>query len=67
MKPITDEKLIDEVLNRGIEAVYPTKEELKKKLMSGEKIKLYCGFDPQLNHYILVMPLIFVNLLSFRS
>ena len=46
MKPITDEKLIDEVLNRGIEAVYPTKEELKKKLMSGEKIKLYCGFDP---------------------
>jgi tyrosyl-tRNA synthetase len=45
-KPITDEKQIDQVLSRGVEMVYPTKEELKKKLMSGERIKLYCGFDP---------------------
>jgi len=45
-KVITDEKQIDEVLNRGVEMIYPTKEELKKKLMSGEQIKLYCGFDP---------------------
>jgi len=46
MKTITDEKLIDDVLSRGVEAVYPTKENLKNKLMSGERIKLYCGFDP---------------------
>ena len=43
---ITDEKLVDDILNRGVEKVYPTREELKKKLMSGDRIRLYCGFDP---------------------
>lgn len=45
-KIITDEAIIDEVLNRGVENVYPDKESLKKLLMSGKKIRLYCGFDP---------------------
>jgi tyrosyl-tRNA synthetase len=45
-KVITDEKLIDEVLTRGVENVFPSREELKKVLMSGKRIKLYCGFDP---------------------
>lgn len=43
---ITDEKLVDEILNRGVEKIYPSREELKKKLMSGDRIRLYCGFDP---------------------
>ncbi len=43
---ITDEKLVDEILSRGVERVYPNREELKKKLMSGDRIRLYCGFDP---------------------
>lgn len=43
---ITDERLVDEVLNRGVEKIYPSRDELKKKLMSGDKIRLYCGFDP---------------------
>ncbi len=46
IKVITDEKLVDEVLERGVEMVYPEKDELKKKLLSGERIRLYCGFDP---------------------
>lgn len=45
-KVITDEKQINQILERGVEAIYPTKQDLKKKLMSGERIKLYCGFDP---------------------
>ncbi len=45
-KLITDEKLIDNLLSRGVENIYPNKEALKKLLMSGKKIKLYCGFDP---------------------
>lgn len=45
-KVITDEKLIDELLTRGVENIYPDRESLKKKLMSGERIRLYCGFDP---------------------
>ncbi|MDR3558975.1 MAG: tyrosine--tRNA ligase, partial [Candidatus Pacebacteria bacterium] len=45
-KVITDEKLVDEFLERGVEAIYPSKEALKKKLMSGERMKIYQGFDP---------------------
>ena len=45
-KIITDEKLIDEFLNRGVENVYPSKTELKKVLMSGKRLKIYQGFDP---------------------
>ncbi len=46
MKVITDEKLVDIFLNRGVEAIYPSKEDLKKKLLSGERLKVYQGFDP---------------------
>jgi tyrosyl-tRNA synthetase len=45
-KVITDEKMIEEVLTRGVEQVFPDKETLKKKLMSGERMRLYCGYDP---------------------
>ena len=45
-KIITDERLVEDVLTRGVEKIYPDKETLKKKLMSGERIKLYCGYDP---------------------
>lgn len=45
-KIITDEKLIDEFLERGVEQIFPDKESFKKKLSSGEKIRVYCGFDP---------------------
>jgi len=40
------EQEIDEILTRGVEKIYPSKEELKKSLMSGKKIRLYCGYDP---------------------
>ncbi|MDO9230943.1 MAG: tyrosine--tRNA ligase [bacterium] len=45
-KVITDEKMIDEVLERGVEQIFPDKKTLKEKLMSGERIRLYCGYDP---------------------
>ncbi|MFA5777814.1 MAG: tyrosine--tRNA ligase, partial [Parcubacteria group bacterium] len=45
-KVITDEKSIDEVLTRGVENIFPSREELKKVLMSGKRIRLYCGYDP---------------------
>ncbi|MDD4332986.1 MAG: tyrosine--tRNA ligase [Patescibacteria group bacterium] len=45
-KIITDEKLVDEILERGVETIYPGKELFKKLLLSGKRIKLYCGFDP---------------------
>ncbi|MBI2028721.1 MAG: tyrosine--tRNA ligase [Candidatus Levybacteria bacterium] len=37
---------IGELLTRGVEKIYPSKEELEKALRSGRKLKLYQGFDP---------------------
>ena len=37
---------IEELLTRGVDSIYPTKEELEKVLRSGKKLKLYQGFDP---------------------
>ncbi len=37
---------IEELLTRGVEKIYPSKEELDKVLRSGRKLKLYQGFDP---------------------
>jgi tyrosyl-tRNA synthetase len=47
MKTITDKSRIEEMFARGtlVEA-YPSKEELMKKLLSGERIRIYIGFDP---------------------
>jgi tyrosyl-tRNA synthetase len=45
-KVITDEKLIDSFLNRGLENVFPNKEFLKSKLVKGEKLSFYLGVDP---------------------
>jgi tyrosyl-tRNA synthetase len=42
---ITDEKKIEGVLSRGVENIF-IKEELKKKLLSGKKLRVYLGIDP---------------------
>lgn len=37
---------IDELLNRGVDKIYPSRESLEKVLRSGKKLRLYQGFDP---------------------
>lgn len=37
---------IDEILSRGVVDILPSKEEFKKLLSSGKKIKIYIGADP---------------------
>lgn len=39
-------KKIKQLIERGIEKIYPNKEFLEKKLQSGEKLTLYLGIDP---------------------
>jgi len=46
MKIDTDERKIDAILGRGIENIYPSKDFLKKKLLSGERQTIYLGIDP---------------------
>jgi len=45
-KIITDKQKVEKVLNRGVENIYSNREALEKVLLSGKRIKLYCGFDP---------------------
>src|SRR5579871_3097981 len=37
---------IEELLTRGVDKIYPSKEELEKELRRGKKLTLYQGFDP---------------------
>jgi tyrosyl-tRNA synthetase len=67
MKVIVDEEKIDEILNRGVENVYPSKEALKKVLMSGKKIKLYHGIDPTGNTLHLGHLVQFLKLRKFQD
>lgn len=46
MKVVTDEEKIDELLSRGVENIFPSREFLKSKMMKGEKLTLYFGIDP---------------------
>ncbi len=45
-KVLKDEKLIDKFLTRGVSDIFPSKDALRQKLMSGDRIKVYQGFDP---------------------
>lgn len=38
--------LMEELLTRGVEKIYPSREALEKVLRSGKKIRLYLGIDP---------------------
>ena len=42
----TDSKKIEEIMTRGVETIYPNKEELEKVLLSGKKLRIYNGIDP---------------------
>lgn len=42
----TDKEIINRILNKAVEQILPDKETLEKKLLSGEKLNIYQGFDP---------------------
>lgn len=46
MKIITDDKKISELLTRGVEKIFPSREFLEKELKSGRRLKIYTGYDP---------------------
>lgn len=46
MKVVKDQDKIEELLTRGVDKIYPSKEALEQVLRSGKKLRLYQGFDP---------------------
>lgn len=56
------ETKLSTLLERGVEAIFPSREFLEKKLRSGEKVSLYVGYDPtaptlHIGHAITLMKL----------
>ncbi|MFA6407618.1 MAG: tyrosine--tRNA ligase [Candidatus Paceibacterota bacterium] len=49
-KAIVDKVKIEELLTRGVDTVYPTKEALREVLLSGKCLRLYLGIDPTSPH-----------------
>jgi len=45
-KVIVDKDLIEQFLTRGVDSIYPSVDAFRKKLYSGERLKIYQGFDP---------------------
>ncbi|MFA5413733.1 MAG: tyrosine--tRNA ligase [Patescibacteria group bacterium] len=46
MKINTDEKKIQEILTRGVENVYPSRQDFEKALKNGKQLTIYNGIDP---------------------
>jgi len=42
----TDPKIIQRILEKGVEQILPSKDALKEKLLSGKRLNIYQGFDP---------------------
>ncbi|MFH0791800.1 MAG: tyrosine--tRNA ligase [bacterium] len=40
------EELVNILLTRGVENIYPSKESLKNRILTGKSMRLYCGYDP---------------------
>ncbi|MCX6795978.1 MAG: tyrosine--tRNA ligase [Candidatus Falkowbacteria bacterium] len=66
-KIITAESKINELLDRGVEKIYPSREELKKKLMSGKQLRIYCGYDPSANSLHIGNAITINKLAQFRE
>ena len=45
-KVLTDKKLIEEFLNRGVENIYPNRKFVEAKLATGTRLTMYLGIDP---------------------
>lgn len=42
----TDSEIIQRILEKGVEQILPSKDALKEKLLSGQRLNIYQGFDP---------------------
>ncbi|MBU0540651.1 tyrosine--tRNA ligase [Patescibacteria group bacterium] len=45
-KVLTDEKMVREFLSRAVENIYPSRDALEERLLSGKRMTVYLGVDP---------------------
>jgi tyrosyl-tRNA synthetase len=41
-----DQEIIDRILNKAVEQILPDRDSFKERLLSGERLNIYQGFDP---------------------
>lgn len=58
---------LEKVLTRGVEAIYPSKEELLNVLKTGRKLRIYNGIDPTSPHLHLGHMVILRKLAQFQN
>jgi tyrosyl-tRNA synthetase len=46
MEILKDKEIIDRILNKAVEDILPSKKMLEDRLLSGDRLKIYQGFDP---------------------
>ena len=66
MTASTREKKIQELLDRGVERVYPTRDFLKSLLAGGKKLTVYLGIDPSGPHLHLGHAIPLIKLSQFQ-
>jgi len=67
MSIVTDKEKIGKVLNRSIADVYPKKAQLKDRMLSGEKLRIYAGIDPTADRLHLGHVINYLILKRFRD
>lgn len=58
---------VTELLTRGVEKIYPSKEDLEKVLREGKKLRLYNGIDPTGSHLHLGHMVVLRKLRQFQD
>lgn len=46
MSTITDEQQVKKLLDRSVDTIYPDRDKLKERLLSGDQLRVYAGVDP---------------------
>jgi tyrosyl-tRNA synthetase len=64
---VTDKEKIERVLSRSIADVYPKKAQLKDRMLSGEKLRIYAGIDPTADRVHLGHVINYLILKRFRN
>lgn len=44
--PLADTRVIEEILTRGVKAIYPSRKAVEEVLKTGKRLKIYNGIDP---------------------
>jgi len=66
-EPLSREALIDELLSRSVVEIIPSKDSLRKDLVSGKRLRIKLGIDPTSPHLHLGRSVALLKMLDFQK